>query len=245
MRALMPSKSKQAGCLYLIPSTLGPQNIHAFLPNEVIRQIHSIEHFVVEDEKTARHFLAIAKHPRPIRELHFETLNEHTKPSEVKKLIFPLIQGFNVGLVSEAGCPAIADPGADLVKLAQESSIKVIPLVGPSSILLGLMASGLNGQQFAFHGYLPVSKDERISKIKFLESESMDKGQTQIFIETPYRNVHLFIDLLNTCKETTRLCIASNIGCTDERIITKTVKTWRQFETPEINKQPTVFLLLS
>jgi len=233
------------GRLYLIPCTLGNSNIDVALPKEVIKLIHSIEHFIVENEKAARHFLGLIQHPKPIRDLKFALLNEHTKSSEINQLISPLMDGYHVGLLSEAGCPAIADPGAELIGLAQDLYIQVIPLVGPSSIILSLMASGLNGQHFAFLGYLPANKEERLEKIKSIEMISRDYKQTQIFIETPYRNLALYEDLIGNCKATTRLCIATNITCSDESIITKTISKWRQQKAPDINKQPTVFLMLA
>jgi 16S rRNA (cytidine1402-2'-O)-methyltransferase len=241
----LSNQAVKLGKLYLVPTSLGQQNYEWVLPIQVTQKIHQLNHFVVENEKTARQFLANIQHSTPIRQINFTVLDEHTLPSALEDMLTPLFSGFDVGVLSEAGCPAIADPGADLVQLAQRKSITCVPLVGPSSIILSLMASGLNGQQFAFHGYLPAEKSQRIEKITALETESKQKKQTQIFIETPYRNQHLFQDLISNCRDETRLCVAKNISLSDEWIVTKTVKNWRQSEMPELHKQPAIFLLLA
>lgn len=232
------------GALYLIPVTLGGDNVEQVLPPAAITIARQLDSFIVENEKTARRFLGLIKPLKPVRELSLQTLNEHTQAQELQALLAPLLNGNDVGLMSEAGCPAIADPGADLVRLAHQKGIKVVPLVGPSSILLALMASGLNGQQFAFLGYLPSEKAERIQKIREIEKRSQQIRETQIFIETPYRNGHLLGDILEHCNAGTRLCIACNINTPSESIRTKSIADWRRSEAPDLHKQPTVFLLL-
>jgi 16S rRNA (cytidine1402-2'-O)-methyltransferase len=233
------------GKLYFIPVTLGSDSITASIPQDVIAITHTLDTFIVENEKTARRFLGLYKHPKPIREITFHVLNEHTQDKMLPALLNPLFSGINIGLMSEAGCPGIADPGAKLAELAHKKNIQVIPLVGPSSILLSLMASGLNGQRFTFLGYLPSDKPSRLSALNQLEKQSNALNETQIFIETPYRNQHMLDDILTTCKSGTRLCIACNIGMPDEYITTKSVEQWKQINLPELNKKPTVFLLLS
>jgi 16S rRNA (cytidine1402-2'-O)-methyltransferase len=237
------------GTLYLIPVTLGDDNIHALLPRslppDVIKIAQNLEHFVVETEKPARHFLSAIKTAKPVRELTLNLLNEHTLDKDVAALLAPLLAGKDVGLMSDAGCPGVADPGAKLVALAHKKGIKVVPFVGPSSILLSLMASGLNGQQFAFLGYLPVDKVARIAKLKEIEKRSQTIRETQIFIETPYRNQQMLDALLNTCSANTRLCVACHVSLQDELIVTKRISEWKQGALPDLNKKPTVFLLLA
>jgi 16S rRNA (cytidine1402-2'-O)-methyltransferase len=212
------------GTLYLIPVTLGDDNIDALLPTslppDVIKVAQNLEHFVVESEKSARQFLSAIKTAKPVRELSFNLLNEHTLDKEVAGLLSPLLAGKDVGLMSDAGCPGVADPGAKLVALAHQKNLKVVPFVGPSSILLSLMASGLNGQQFAFLGYLPVDKQARNIKLKEIEKRSQTHNETQIFIETPYRNQHLLEAILTSCNANTRLCIAAQVSLPDEIIVT-------------------------
>jgi 16S rRNA (cytidine1402-2'-O)-methyltransferase len=234
-----------AGILYFIPVTLGDDRVQHVIPEDVIKLIHELDEFVVENEKTARHFLACIRHPKPIRDITFKTLNEHTKDQDIPHLLNTLVAGKNVGLMSEAGCPGIADPGAKLALLAHQQGIRVAPLVGPSSILLSLMASGLNGQRFTFLGYLPSDKATRVQTLKSIEKTSQVLRETQVFIETPYRNMHLLEDILSTCHLDTKLCIACNISLADEYIITKTIKAWRHTTLPDLHKKPTVFLLLS
>ena len=236
------------GILYLIPVTLGDDNIAALLPTslppDVIKIAQRLEHFVVESEKSARQFLSAIKTAKPVRELTLSLLNEHTQDKDISALLAPLLQGQDVGLMSDAGCPGVADPGAKLVALAHQKGIRVVPLVGPSSILLALMASGLNGQQFTFLGYLPVDKAQRALKIKEIEKRSQTHNETQIFIETPYRNQHMLEAISNTCNANTRLCIASQVSLPDEMIATKTISAWKQSALPDLHKKPTVFLLL-
>ena len=229
------------GTIYLIPSTLGETSLEKVLPLYNTEIIKEIRYFVVEELKTARRFLKSCDKTIDIDELTFYELNEHSDIQNIEHLIIPATQGMNIGLISEAGCPAVADPGSELVALAHKKGIRVVPLVGPSSILLALMASGMNGQNFSFVGYLPM-KDERRKTIKNLESISKQKNQTQIFIETPYRNQQMFDDIIQTCNPETLLCVASNITASDEYIVTKPVKEWKHIKVP-LHKVPAIFLL--
>lgn len=233
------------GTLYLIPVTLGDDNIDQVLPVNVLSIARRIETFVVENEKTARHFLSTIKTNKPVRELQLLTLNEHTLDKALPELLQPLLSGKDVGLMSDAGCPGIADPGAKLAELAHRKGIRVMPLVGPSSILLALMASGLNGQSFRFLGYIPADKAARILRLKDIEKLSAKLQETQIFIETPYRNQHLLEDILAHCQAATRLCIACDISLADEFIKTLTIAEWKRNPLPDLHKKPTVFLLLA
>ena len=228
--------------LFLIPTTLGENNIDKVIPSGNCAVIKSIKHFIVEDIRTTRRFLKKIDSTINIDELTFYELNEHTDKKELTEFIKPLIEGFDMGIISEAGCPGIADPGADVVRLAHEKNIKVIPLVGPSSILLSLMASGMNGQNFAFLGYLPVKPLERIKSIKDIEKRSGIEKQTQIFIETPYRNMKLFEDLIANLSDQTRLCIAADLTLESEFIRTQTVAAWKN-RVPDLNKRPAIFLI--
>ena len=231
------------GTLYLIPVTLGDDNINQVLPPDVVKIAQNLENFVVESEKSARHFLSTIKTVKPVRELTLNLLNEHTLDKDVSALLTPLLAGKDVGLMSDAGCPGIADPGAKLVELAHQKGIRVAPLVGPSSILLSLMASGLNGQSFAFLGYLPVDKQARNLKLKEIEKRAQSHKETQIFIETPYRNQHMLEAILSTCQPNTNLCLACDISLEGEMIATKTVAAWGKSNLPNLHKRPTVFLL--
>ncbi|MCB5184360.1 SAM-dependent methyltransferase [Methylobacillus gramineus] len=231
------------GTLYLIPVTLGADNINQVIPPDVVALAQKLDTFVVENEKTARHFLSTIKPLKPIRELELLLLNEHTTDKDLPALLQPLLAGKDVGLMSEAGCPGIADPGAKLAALAHRHQVRVAPLVGPSSILLALMGSGFNGQRFAFLGYIPSDKQARVLRLKEIERHSQKQGETQIFIETPYRNQHLLEDILAQCQPETRLCIARNISLPSELIVSKSIKDWKKSELPELHKQPTVFLL--
>jgi len=237
------------GTLFLIPVTLGNDQVNDLLakslPPDVIAITQQLEHFVVETEKPARQFLSAINTAKPVRELSFSLLNEHTQDKALNALLTPIFAGHDVGLMSDAGCPGVADPGAKLVELAHKRGIKVVPFVGPSSILLGLMASGLNGQHFAFLGYLPVDKSARIAKLKEIEKRSQTHNETQIFIETPYRNQQMFEAILDTCNANTRLCIACHVSLPDEMIMTKRICEWKQGVLPELNKKPVVFLLLT
>lgn len=234
-----------AGTLYLIPVPLGPTAPHDSLPANVLATVHPLAHFVVEQAKTARAFLKAAGTALPLQELQLEELNEHTRDAELDRLLAPLRAGHDVGLLSEAGCPAVADPGANLVALAQRESIRVVPLIGPSSLLLALMASGLNGQRFAFQGYLPAKEGERNSALRDLESESRKRSQTQLFIETPYRNRAMFDAILQSCQPGTRLTVATDLTLPGESVLTRTIQQWKKQTPPEIERRPTVFLLLA
>ena len=233
------------GILYLIPVPLGATPPEAVLPRPVIEQIRPLTHFVVENAKSARAFLKAVGTAQPLQSLQLEELNEHTPPSALQKLLEPLLAGHDVGLISEAGCPAVADPGADLVALAQKNGIRVVPLVGPSSLLLGLMASGLNGQRFAFLGYLPSKPAERDKALRDVEADSRKHRQTQIFIETPYRNRQMLEALLATCQASTRLTLATDLTLPSESVITCTIAEWKKRTPPEIERRPTVFLFLA
>lgn len=229
--------------LYLIPNTLGESPIDKNLPPDVVDTIKSIKHFVVENIRSARRFLKKVDKTIEIDELTFFVLDKHTNPNDIPGFLKPINDGYKLGLLSEAGCPGVADPGADVVKLAHEKKIQVIPLVGPSSILLSVMASGLNGQSFAFNGYLPLKKGEVGKFIKRLEDRSIKEKQTQLFIEAPYRNMKLLNELLIACRPQTRLCIACDITLETEYIETKTIAQWKG-KQPDINKRPAIFLIL-
>ena len=229
------------GILYLIPVFLGDEGNTDLLPPLNVAIIKSLQVFIVENLRSARRFLKKADRDIDIDKLTFFELNEHTKPEELRKF-FDLMSGGNIGLMSEAGVPCVADPGAAIVRIAHTQQMRVIPLTGSSSIILSLMASGLNGQNFAFNGYLPVKKDERSSKIKFFEKRALAEQQTQIFIEAPYRNMQLFKDFLSTCDHNTLLCLACDLTLPTEFIVTKTIGQWRNHQ-PDINKRPVIFLL--
>ncbi|MBS1139673.1 MAG: Uroporphyrin-III C/tetrapyrrole (Corrin/Porphyrin) methyltransferase [Proteobacteria bacterium] len=233
------------GTLYLIPVPLGPTPPQDSLPLNVLATIRPLSHFVVEQSKTARSFLKAVGTEKALQELQLEELNEHTRADALDRLLGPLRAGNDIGLLSEAGCPAVADPGANLVALAQKENIRVVPLIGPSSILLALMASGLNGQRFAFQGYLPAKDIDRQKALRDLESESRKRGQTQIFIETPYRNRAMFDAILQACQPATRLTVATNLSLPGESVLTRTIQQWKKQTPPEIERRPTVFLLLA
>lgn len=231
------------GKLYLIPTTLGDTAETAdVIPVKVNELINKIDEYIVENEKSARHYLKKLGIKKPLQEIILHPLNQHTQAHEISTYLNSILQGKDIGVISEAGCPGVADPGADVVKLAHEKNIDVIPLVGPSSILMSLMASGFNGQNFAFNGYLPKERGERIKKIKDLEMLVYKRKQTQMFIETPYRNMHLLEDLLGACENKTKLCIACDITLPSEFIKTKSVFDWKK-QLPDINKRPTIFLI--
>lgn len=228
--------------LYLLPVTLGDTTIESVLPSYNKEIILQLKHFVVEDVRSARRFLKKVDKDIDIDTLTFYTLNKHTSPEEISGYLKPLQSGLSMGVISEAGCPAVADPGADVVAIAQQKNLKVVPLVGPSSIILSVMASGFNGQSFAFHGYLPIEPGERVKMIKHLEQRIYNESQTQLFIETPYRNNKMAEDILRNCRPQTKLCIAANITCEDEYIRTKTIKEW-QGKLPDLSKIPCIFLV--
>lgn len=231
-----------SGKIYLIPVTLGETSIEKVLPSYNREIIVSIKHYIVENIRSARRFLKKTEHSINIDELTFFELNKHTDLKQIETYLNPLKEGNDIGIISEAGCPAIADPGADIVNIAQKKGIAVVPLVGPSSILMALMGSGFNGQSFAFHGYLPIDAKDRTHRIKQLEQRIYNEHQTQIFIETPYRNHKLAEDLIKGCTPSTKLCIAMNITCEDEFIKTLPIKSWEK-NLPDMNKKPCVFLI--
>lgn len=230
------------GKLILIPCTLGDSDLSSVLPSDNINQINTCTDFIVENLRSARRFLIKSGIENKIDDLTFHLLNKHTKQSELPKMLNSAMKGKNIGLLSEAGCPGIADPGSDIVKLAHSKDIQVVPLVGPSSILLALMASGMNGQNFAFNGYLPKDKSERIKRIQFLENLSFRQKQTQIFIETPFRNNHLLEDLCKYCQANTTICIATNLSTENEQIIRGKVKNIK-LKKYDLNKKPSIFLI--
>lgn len=233
------------GTLFLIPVPLGPGAPQDSLHPAVLASVRPLTHFVVEQAKTARAFLKAAGTDTPLQALQIEELNEHTRADALQHLLAPLLAGHDVGLLSEAGCPAVADPGADLVALAQQAGVRVVPLIGPSSLLLALMASGLNGQRFAFQGYLPAKEVDRSKALRDLESESRKRRQTQLFIETPYRNQAIFAAILQHCQPATRLCVATDLTLAGESIRTLSVGQWKKMPPPDIERRPTVFLLLA
>jgi len=230
------------GILYLVPNFLGDRKEARLIPSLVAETLAHIQYFAVEETRSARQLIARLNKAIHIDDLHFFELNEHSDPAKLSELIKPLLDGFDLGIISEAGCAAIADPGTDLVRLAHSKGIKVVPLTGPSSILLSLVASGLNGQSFSFEGYLPKERGLRIKKLKELDHMVQQTGQTKIFIETPYRNNHLLEDILSNCDPQTRLCIACHINGTGESIVTQALSSWKK-EVPDLNKKPAVFLL--
>jgi 16S rRNA (cytidine1402-2'-O)-methyltransferase len=231
------------GTLYLIPNTLGGDNIADVIPEGVRSKINSLKYFIVENEKSARAFLKSSGITTPQQEITIHVIEKHDKNAAVKPLMASLFNGHDTGLISDAGSPAVADPGSAFVRFAHDHQVKVVPLAGPSSLLLALAASGLNGQSFCFHGYLPVVKSDKIAKIKLLERESKSKQQTQIFIETPYRNNAMLADLLASCNGTTQLCIAADITLSTEMIRTMSIAMWKKINI-DLHKRPAVFLLL-
>jgi 16S rRNA (cytidine1402-2'-O)-methyltransferase len=241
------------GTLYLIPNSLGPGAFDEVLPASVRQTTAQLDYFIAENAKTARAFLKLVSttHPlgKPLQEIEIRELNINTAASELPALLAPLLAGRNAGLVSEAGVPAVADPGADLVRLAHQKNIPVKPLVGPSSILLALMASGLNGQSFAFQGYLPTDSGQRANRLRQLEQRSRQEKQTQIFIETPYRNEAMLEAIANHCTSSTLLTVATDLTLETETVRTQSVQIWKNEITagrfPDFKKKPTVFLLLA
>ena len=228
--------------LYLLPVTLGDTAIEHVLPAYNKEIILQIKHFIVEDVRSARRFLKKVDRDIDIDGLAFYLLNKHTSPDAVSGYLKPLMEGYPMGVISEAGCPAVADPGADVVAIAQRRNLKVVPLVGPSSIILSVMGSGFNGQSFAFHGYLPIEPAERTKRLKELEQRVYGEQQTQLFIETPYRNNKLAEEILKVCRPQTKLCIAANLTCAGEYIRTKTIRDWKG-HLPDLSKIPCIFLI--
>jgi 16S rRNA (cytidine1402-2'-O)-methyltransferase len=240
-------KTSAFGKLYLIPCTLANPGETAVVPEDVLpqqikRTIDWIDYYIVENEKTARKFIKSIHPEKKQPELKINVLNKHTEISAHNEFIQPLLNGKNMGLMSESGCPGVADPGAEIVKLAHEKGIQVVPLVGPSSILLALMASGMNGQSFAFNGYLPIDKNEKKLALKMYERLSHEKNQTQLFIETPYRNTKLMEDLVQLLQPNTLLCVACDITLPTEYIKTKTIQEWKK-EKADLHNRPCIFIL--
>jgi 16S rRNA (cytidine1402-2'-O)-methyltransferase len=228
--------------LFLIPTTLGDTSIERVLPPDLTGLISSVQVFIVENIRTARRFLKKVNPAIVIDDLTFFELNQHTDQKEISRFLEPNKAGRDIGIISEAGCPGVADPGAEVVKLAHTKNIQVVPLVGPSSILLALMASGMSGQNFAFNGYLPIKNPEKAQQIKMLEKRMQTESQTQIFIEAPYRNLQLLNDLLSVCEPQTMLCVAADITLDTEFILSKPVSYWKT-HIPEIQKRPAIFMI--
>jgi 16S rRNA (cytidine1402-2'-O)-methyltransferase len=231
-----------AGTLYLIPVPLAEQAAAKSFTPYLVNTINQVKEYIVENEKTARRFLKEAGLMTPQSELIVHDYGKHSRDNNVNEFFKGLVAGNDVGLMSEAGCPGVADPGAEIVAEAHRRGIKVVPLVGPSSILLAIMASGFNGQSFTFHGYLPIDKTERSKRIKELEALAQRHNQTQIFIETPFRNNPLLEEILRSSAPKTRLCIACDLTASDELVQTKTIADWKQ-KVPDLHKRPTIFLL--
>ena len=237
--------SKNLGKLFLIPTTLGEtEDLNRVLPDFNRHILHSLDVFIVEQLRTARRFLKKSGHPVAIDEMQFFELNKFTDENTISDFLKPVKNGKSIGLISEAGTPCIADPGAVIVSLAHKMGVQVVPLVGPNSIILALMASGFNGQNFCFHGYLPVEGTQLGKRIREIETNSRKFNQSQIFIETPYRNRQMLDNLLKNCKSQTQLCIATNLSLDSESIQTKSIEAWKK-ESPDFHKKPTVFLLYS
>jgi 16S rRNA (cytidine1402-2'-O)-methyltransferase len=231
------------GNLYLVPTVLGETPVTDVLPEKTLGVIRALDYFIVEEIRTARRFLRSAGVKKNFdSEVTLFIFNEHSRPEEVEAFLAPLTEGHDVGILSEAGVPCVADPGSPLIRSAHLKGIKVVPLTGPSSILMALMASGFNGQNFTFHGYLPVEEDLRVKKLREIERVAKEKDQTQLFIETPYRNQKMFDSIVKACRPETHLCIATDITLPGEWIRTKTVKEWKS-EKPDIQKRPAVFLI--
>ncbi len=229
--------------LFLIPSYLGESDYDAVFPEENRRVITSLKYFIVEDVRSARRFLKQVEKSINIDELTFFTLGKHTDQTEVPSFLAPLKQGQDVGVISEAGCPGIADPGADVVRLAHEKGFAVCPLIGPSSILLAMMASGMNGQNFAFNGYLPKDKADLNKEIKRLETLATHHNQSQIFIETPFRNNNLLSELITVLNPNTRLCVATDLATKNQKIISQSVQKWRGTKNVDLDKKPSIFII--
>ena len=229
--------------LYLIPVTLGETEVSRVLPSYNAEVILQIKHFIVEEVRSARRFLKKVDRNIQIDDLAFYPMGKHASPELFASYLRPLEQGESVGVISEAGCPAVADPGADVVAIAQRKGLRVVPLVGPSSILLAVMASGFNGQSFAFNGYLPIEPGERTKRLKLLEQRVYAERQTQLFIETPYRNAKLFAEILRTCRPQTRLCVAAGLTCAEEFIRTRTVQEWKKHPLPDLSKIPAIWVI--
>jgi 16S rRNA (cytidine1402-2'-O)-methyltransferase len=239
----MAGSAASRGRLLLIPTLLGETPVESVLPQQTIAEAARLTHFVAESAKTARAFLKLLPLAHPLQSLSVAELNEHTPPSAVAALLEPALAGHDLGLMSDAGCPGVADPGALLVAEAHRNGVRVVPLVGPSSLLLALMASGLNGQGFAFHGYLPVPQEARIAALRKLEQASAQSGQSQLFIEAPYRNAAMLQAILSACRPDTLLCIAADLTAAAESIGTRPVAAWKKFDGGTLQKRPAIFIL--
>lgn len=237
------NQSKMESALYLIPVTLGQTPYEKVFPPYNHDIITGIKHFIVENVRSACKFLSRVDKCVRTENLVFYELSEHTRKNSIQDYLDPLVNGQPMGLISEAGCPGVADPGADIIEIAHKKNLKVVPLVGPSSILMALMASGFSGQNFAFNGYLPVKAPEREAKLRQLEHRAYKEGQTQIFIETPYRNRQMMQSILSVCSPSTKVCVAAGITCPEEYVKTKTAAEWKKTKLPEIDRVPAVFLL--
>ncbi len=231
------------GILYLIPSSLGADEVGKIWPESNVAIVHALNHFIVENIRSARRFLQRTGYQKPFEEVVFGVLNKHTTNDEIATLMQPLFDGISVGILSEAGCPGVADPGQEIVSRAHQLSISVKPLVGPNSIVMALMASGMNGQSFCFHGYLPIKAPVRIKRIKDLVKKSEKTGATQIFMETPFRNNALLKDILMHCNATILLGIAADLTMETEYVVTRPIGTWRETGIPDLHKRPAIFLL--
>lgn len=229
--------------LYLIPVTLGETPVEQVLPSYNHEVIMGIRHFIVEDIRSARRFLRKTDKEFPIDDCTFSEMGKHSDEKLFSSYLQPLRQGKSVGVISEAGCPAVADPGADIVSIAQKEGMRVVPLVGPNSMIMAVMSSGLGGQSFAFNGYLPVEPSDRAKRLKTLETRAWTEGQTQLFIETPYRNRKMFESLLTTLRPQTRLCIAAGITTAEEFIRTLSIAQWKDTKLPDLSKVPAIFLI--
>lgn len=244
---ILPSSADnvpEEGVLYLIPCTLGDTPLDRVLPTYNAEVVRGIRHFIVEEVRTARRFLRRMDREFPIDDSVFYEMGKHADEHRYAEYLRPIAEGSPVGVISEAGCPAVADPGADIVALAMRRGIRVVPLVGPNSMILAVMGSGLNGQSFAFNGYLPIGDGERAQRLKALEQRAQRERQTQLFIETPYRNRKMFDTLLRTLSPRTRLCIAAGITTADEWIQTHTIAEWKRQSLPDLSKLPAIFLIL-
>lgn len=233
------------GRLHLLPCALGPGEWPRTIAHATREAAVAIGYFIVENARSARAWLKCLEHPIALRDLHIEQLPEQPNGAQLDALLSPLAQGTDAGLLSEAGCPAIADPGAALVREAHRRGIGVVPHVGPSSILLALMASGLDGQRFVFHGYLPIAEPQRLDALRALEADAQQHRRTQIFIEAPYRNARLFEAILSACRPTTLLCVACDLTLPTELVRTASIASWRAGAPPDLQRRPTVFLLLA
>lgn len=233
----------EKGCLYIIPNTIGNDEIDYSIPAEVKHIINGLDNFIAENEKEVRRLIKLVNPNKSQDQISINVLNKHTPNNESKTFLDICLMGNSIGMISDAGCPAIADPGSSIISRAHNLKIKVKPLVGASSIFLALMSSGMNGQNFSFNGYLPIEKRERKKKIKFLEKKTLTHNQSQIFMETPYRNNSLFKDLINSLSGSIKLCIATDLTLISENIKTKTIDEWKSIKSLDLNKRPTIFII--